>query len=154
MTSPLRRKRPTTVPVRSTPARMAASLVGLGLLLAAGPAAAQGPALAAPPSTWQSNWQTAPAPASPRASDRFPSPSFPAQPREQVYRYSGGPGQPAPIAQPFQPARRPGQPLQLVAAQQKMPEKQRASDEIADYNIQLDVPGNQRLFQLESEANL
>src|SRR5439155_25724242 len=40
MTSPLRRKRPTTAPGRSTPTRTAASL--LALLLAAAPAAAQG----------------------------------------------------------------------------------------------------------------
>lgn len=150
MTLPLRRKRLTTVPVRSTPARMAVSLMGLGLLLAAGPAAAQGPPLTSPPVGWGTL-----APVSPRTGDRLPSAPVPVQPREQVYRYSGSPGQSAPVAQPFPPARMPAtHPLQLAAVQPKMPDKQRATDEITDYNIQLDVPGNQRLFLLESEASL
>src|SRR5947209_2816457 len=50
MTSPLRRKRRTTARGRSTLPRMAASLVGLGLFLAAGPRAlAQSPGFQMPP---------------------------------------------------------------------------------------------------------
>jgi hypothetical protein len=119
---------------------MAASLVGLGLLLAVGPAAAQGPALSSPPP----NWPVPPASV---------PPAGPTPPREQVYRYSSTPPRPASIAQPVLPGRAPAGPIQLVAAQ-KMPDKQRTTDEIGDYNIQLDVPGSQRLFQLESEAML
>src|SRR5262245_7290772 len=52
MTSPLRRKRRTTAPVRSTPVRMAASLLGLGLFLAGGQAQAQSIPGGPPPTTW------------------------------------------------------------------------------------------------------
>src|SRR4051794_2244267 len=111
MTLPLRRKRRTTVRGRNTPARMAASLLGLGLLLAAGSARAQGPALP-------------PAQAAPQAGDqRFTWPSTqPAQVREP-----SAPRSPAPAPAPF-PAAQARQPM-LVAAQ-KMQERPRASDEI------------------------
>src|SRR5262249_54590716 len=106
MTSPLRRKRPTTAPGRSTPARTPAKALGLAaLLLAAGVAPAQ---------------QAAPRPWTPG-----PPAAAPAQ---------------RAMFQPMHPGGGPG--------------VHNFDEKSGEQPIQLEPPGPQRLFRLESEDAL
>jgi hypothetical protein len=82
MTSPLRKRPPITVRARSTPPRLAASLVGLGLLLAAASAPAQ----------QYAGWPTPPPPApgpTAAAEPALPPPGHVAEPaKEQILYFS------------------------------------------------------------------
>src|SRR5262249_32008112 len=86
MTSPLRRKRPTTAPGRSTPIRTLAKGLGLGLLLVGGTAIAQNWVPATSPyGTWRTpapagkpapnSWREMPKPATPALADPTPPPA-------------------------------------------------------------------------------
>jgi hypothetical protein len=167
MTSSLRRKHPTTA-VPSMPARMAASLVGLGLLLAANQVTAQELLRPEPISettktlhfTKPANTITTPAqkPKTPLDQKRIsPAPYVPPPPPPLVR-----PEKPTPeikaTANPSRQLAEPRLPIQQTFFQQKEsmrgPFISPSSEEAQETLVQLVPPGPQRIFQLDSEAAL
>ncbi len=124
MTSPLRRKRPITARGRNTPARTLASLAALALLLGGGRAAAQ------------EGWR--------------PAGSAPAAP---TLGFSG-PSGPAPAVSPRDFDKLP--PVRRATYQAGQPGAGtiRSPDEQPLVRIQLEPPGPDRVFRLESEEQL
>ncbi len=178
MTSSLRRKRQTTV-VLTTPARMAASLVGFGLLLLGPRALAQDyqrvPALAAPSantaaqepvkvlhfhkpsiqtgSSLGSTGSALPAATPPGvqpATTLYSPPSSSFAP--PAFRADPTP-YPTPSPRPaFAPG--PDQAIKPVGFQLRPDAQATPSEETQEYQVRLEPPGPQQLFRLESESAL
>lgn len=198
MTLSLRRKRPITAAARSTPARTAAKLLGLGLLLAGSTAHAQAPAPGYPPppmaqspyyysqqpSSPASSLPAEPPPVPRRSGNTVPAPgpviwhsadgSRPApSPYTPINPPSSEPAAMPPATAPMAPVApmvtppnvrsvldepRPPMPVVPAMAMQKVPptttSEGRLNEENPEYQIQLEPPGPDRLFQLESERSL
>jgi hypothetical protein len=131
---------------------MAASLLGFGLLLAAGQAPAQelhtpyAPFAASPGVQPSARPATDPAPVLPAAADvKAPAPLLwqPAGP-------AGAPNNTTTMAK----QQGVGTAIAPVALQAPDPNIARPTDEQGEYSIQLEPPGPERLFRLESERSL
>lgn len=130
MTSPSHRNRPTTACGPRRPLRTAASLSGLVLLLTAGAAFAQGPAPGRPTFTFHKPAE---------APDSRPAPVVPAI---YFHKPAGEPGAIVPAA------------MQALQPPPPVPGGRPGPGEPLGFQIQLDPPGPDRLFRLESEAAL
>jgi hypothetical protein len=128
---------------------MAASLLGLGLALAAGPAAAESNPLSAP----------APPPSLfPVPANQVPGiPGTPAGPPPQVIHFAPSTQAVSATSTAVWQTSKPGKPpfpaFQPVAMQAPVPPR-RSQEESVGYGVQTETPGPSLLFRLESERDL
>jgi hypothetical protein len=143
MTLFLRRKRQTTVPARNTPARMAASLLGLGLLLAAQSAGAQEVGDTGGKAPWRPARQTKASPMS----------DAPAAPAKATITYHKEPDAPPPMTLQ-QAAFQQGSYSQSTGGNTGVTGPYSTTTDETSTIITLVPPGFERVFgRLESEAS-